>query len=1127
MNKNLLTIAFLFGIGFNSLFAQKGAESKTILKLNNRPIKSALISAKRPISGSNASRSTTCGQDTIKYPLYKEFLLGPGNTDSLAIDYLVASANRTASTAYLNPGTISVKGISFWGLGFHNVNRTISTKVILYSVDVTNKPTTELASANLTVGNLAASGAVGYEYTALFSSPVNVTGNYAVAVKYNNFVTGDSLCIFVNDAGDPDYPVTYGEGLTWRRYGSGTWNPMLTYWGQDAEYLIYPIVDYSIDATLNLPSSVCSVPGSFDANYNGTASEILNSRFYNLNKFFNYWVGLEDSTYIIDIDGSLTVNDTASGTLSTAGNYDVTLTTSLLNYGLNVCTDNQTKSITVNQASSWYADTDNDGFGDPSVSQDACSRPTGYVSNSLDCDDSDANIKAPTRYYADNDLDGFGDVGNFAEDCALTPPSGYVTDSTDCNDSDPLNVPTLVWYIDRDGDGFGNVDTFLLACEAPTGYVDDSTDCNDIDANVNPSLVWYRDADGDGFGNPNTTITSCLQPAGYVSNNSDCNDNNSNTTVNNFYADADGDGFGDVNGTAIQGCNAPNGYVSNNSDCDDSNDEINPNTVWYIDADNDGFGDVAVSDTGCTSTLTNATLNNTDCDDNDNNIWQTGTFYIDADGDGVGSTTTGSVCYGLSTPTGYSVDSTDCDDSNDQIYQSSTLFIDADNDGFGSIATAVVCRGLNIPAGYSNISGDCDDANPNSTGVIWYADLDEDGYGNNTDSVIACLPPVGYIASIASLGNDCDDNDSTSFQSSLLFVDADGDGYALGSASLICYGDSIPAGYASTSSGTDCDDSNANTYQSSSLFVDADGDGYTVGSASTICYGASVPTGYSLTSSGPDCDDSDTTLFQSSSLFVDADGDGYTVGSASTICYGASVPTGYSLTSSGPDCDDSDTTLFQSSSLFVDTDGDGYTVGSASTICYGANIPTGYVSSSNGEDCDDNNAAVNAASVDAAFGINNSQDPTVVFTATTTGQTTYSWYINDVLSGNDTTLSNTFTQDGSYTIKLVVEGTCGAVDSTTQTVNIINTSLVNNSNVSAVIVSPNPASSFVNVTAVGVKNAQILMTNLNGQIISETKVDFSVLSVASINTSEIAEGVYFVKVISNNATSVTRLVINR
>jgi len=56
---------------------------------------------------------------------------------------------------------------------------------------------------------------------------------------------------------------------------------MTTYVGQDAEYLIFPIVEYNIDAYAAFPSNVCQYNPATVA-YSGHSAEILNSRFFNL-----------------------------------------------------------------------------------------------------------------------------------------------------------------------------------------------------------------------------------------------------------------------------------------------------------------------------------------------------------------------------------------------------------------------------------------------------------------------------------------------------------------------------------------------------------------------------------------------------------------------------------------------------------------------------------------------------------------------------------------------------------------------------------------------------------------------------------------------------------------------------
>ncbi len=361
-------------------------------------------------------------------------------------------------------------------------------------------------------------------------------------------------------------------------------------------------------------------------------------------------------------------------------------------------------------ASSWYADSDGDGFGDPASATTACAQPSGHVADASDCDDGDGTVHPDATERCDtidNDCDG-------------------TVDEPDASDASS-------WYADHDGDGYGDAADSSVSCEPSTGRVADASDCDDGDPAISPAATeecngvdddcdgvvdeddaadastWYADSDGDGFGDPFSTATACDRPSGHIGDASDCDDGDPASypgAPEIWYDGVDQDCAGDSDYDQDADGFDHSGYGGD--DCDDEDPEIHPEAeeIWYDEVDQDcsGGSDLDMDQDGFDS----ASYGGDDCDDGDETVYP---GAPDIPYDGIVN---------------------DCDASDEY---------DADGDGYDAVAHG---------------GEDCDDANSGihpEAEEIWYDGVDQDCDGNDDDQDEDGWP----------LDSDCDDEDPDSF----------------------------------------------------------------------------------------------------------------------------------------------------------------------------------------------------------------------------------------------------------------------------------------------------------------------------------------------------------------------------
>ena len=212
----------------------------------------------------------------------------------------------------------------------------------------------------------------------------------------------------------------------------------------------------------------------------------------------------------------------------------------------------------------WYADEDGDGYGDPSTAGLWCVAPQGGVLDDSDCDDTRAEVNPGAVERCDaEDRD---------EDC-----DGMADDLDNSTSEDSKSS----YYPDADGDGYGDLAGLEALCDPREGDVEDSRDCDDTRADIYPGAEERCDAEGldedcDGLAD-------------------DADDSTDRTSKSVYYLDEDGDGFGDPSAAGLW-CLAPDGGVSDGSDCDDTRSEVYPGAEERCDAENrdedcDGLAD--------------------------------------------------------------------------------------------------------------------------------------------------------------------------------------------------------------------------------------------------------------------------------------------------------------------------------------------------------------------------------------------------------------------------------------------------------------------------------------------------------------------------------------------------------
>jgi len=154
---------------------------------------------------------------------------------------------------------------------------------------------------------------------------------------------------------------------------------------------------------------------------------------------------------------------------------------------------------------------------------------------------------------------------------------------------------------------------------------------------------------------------------------------------------------------------------------------------------------------------------------------------------------------------------------------------------------------------------------------------------------------------------------------------------------------------------------------------------------------------------------------------------------------------------------------------------------------------------------------------------------TAQFTNQSSGAVTYSWNFGD--SSPTSSLQNpshVYTQNGVYTVTLTVTGPCGT-STYTQTITITQVGIVDADLANTLSIYPNPNGGVFTVSFefTNAKDVRVDLTDVTGRIISSEE-RYGVTSCRNeVGTTDLSNGVYFVRITTVDGSAVQKIVVQK